>query len=131
MTFGRLLQISVQSIPDFLNTNRIEPKLVTWLFWLPLLKSWGSQNSHVTMFGSILLVFWKSWVLRTVSGASRLWFVCDLINYSAILQSTHKQIFKEYFLLLNLKGLNWNYFDNYHHLKISILVLMFCVYRES
>jgi pyruvate/2-oxoacid:ferredoxin oxidoreductase beta subunit len=32
----------------------------------------GSQNSHVTVFGSIQLVFRKSGVLRTVNGAGSL-----------------------------------------------------------
>ena len=50
-------------------------------------------------------------VLKILSTPNSKWsqpvVIClDLINYSAILQSTHKQIFKEYFLLLNLKGLN-------------------------
>ena len=34
----------------------------------PLLSS-GSQNSHVAVFGSILLVFGESGVLRTLNGA--------------------------------------------------------------
>jgi hypothetical protein len=40
---------TVRSTPHFRNTNWIEPKTVTLLFWLPLLKNRGSQNSHVTV----------------------------------------------------------------------------------
>jgi hypothetical protein len=47
--------------PNFRNSNRIDPKAA------PILLSTGSQNSHVTVFGWILLVFRKSGVLRTVN----------------------------------------------------------------
>jgi hypothetical protein len=45
---------TVRSTPDFRNTNWIEPKTVTWLLWLPLLKSRGIQNIHVT----VRIVMW-------------------------------------------------------------------------
>jgi hypothetical protein len=62
LVFFEAASFTVRSTPDFRNTNWIEPKTVTRLFWLataPTQKqgqpeqSCDCQNSHVTIIGSI------------------------------------------------------------------------------
>jgi hypothetical protein len=66
------------------------------MFWMPLLLSRGSQNSHVTVFGSIQLVFRKSGVLRTVNEAASRAVIALLstANENHLIFTTSQSVFR-------------------------------------